>query len=114
MKKLLIVGLIIAGLSGTSFASNPPDLGAKRLDYIKRQKALVKVIIGAALAMKDMRKEWDAQNYSGAFVDGDFINENAHITAADFTAIIVTEQAITDLLEANGNGHYTNLFKIIP
>lgn len=114
MKKYLLIAVALMGMVGSAFASNPPDLGAKRLDYIRRQKALVKVIIGAALAMKDMRKEWDAQNYSGQFVDGDFINENAHITAADFTAIIVTEQAITDLLEANGNGHYTNLFKIIP
>jgi hypothetical protein len=58
-------------------------------------------------ALRDFNDRYVAGGYS--LVDGDFVGENAGITAADFTTYISSLQAI---LTEFADGHDTNVEKV--
>lgn len=111
MKKeiLFAVSVIVLGVA-LSFAT---DMTQKKLGYLNRQEVAVERFMDAVNMFKSLRTEWDAEGYSSLYQDSDFYGTYGNMMAADLTAIVVSEQAVTDLLASNGNGHYTNLYKIV-
>ena len=89
------------------------DLAAKKANFISRYKTNVTELLNIVTELKELRTEWDSQGYSSAIVDGDFTGDNNHLTAANLASAITSIQAITDLLAANGNAHYTNLYRVV-
>lgn len=90
------------------------NLTAKKTSFIGRYVSSVNRILVDLKELRDLRLEWDSENYSGILVDADFIGNNAHLTAANLASAVTSVQAITDLLAATGNAHNTNLFKLVP
>lgn len=59
----------------------------------------------------DLRKQYDSLDLGSQFPDGDDCG-NGYL-GSDLKACATTFDAMKALLEANGNAHYTNLFKIV-
>lgn len=109
MKKIIATLLLMIAPS-MAFSA---DLNGQRVAYIQRQQAAVNQLLRIMSVMRDLRLEYDSQGYSGTFTDENLQSAGLdNMTADNFTSVIVSEQAITDLLAANGNGHYTNLYRI--
>ena len=89
------------------------DLAGKKSNFITRYRTNVDKLLDFINELKEQRTEWDSQGYSSAIVDADFTGDNNHLTAANLASGVTSIQAITDLLAASGNAHYTNLYRII-
>ena len=110
MRKLIV--FVFALALGSRLIAEDPSI--RRKAYIEKQRILVTKLIALLSDMKELRVEYDATGMSGTFVEQDFIDTgNNHITPAQFTSVIVSEDAITSLLTAGGNAHYTNLYRIV-
>jgi hypothetical protein len=99
------------------------DLSIKKANFINNVIFSVTQLLQIAGEFRVERTEWDSEGYgtggANQIVDADFqvtpsdlTRSNKHLVAADLVAAIVSIQAITDLLAANGNAHYGNLFKL--
>lgn len=110
MKKIIVASVIIASMSTASFAA---DLSQKKTEFIRRYRAMIVALLENQKLARELKLEWDANNYSVTMVDADFINDNSHLTAADMGNAVNTVQTITSLLSANGNAHNTNLYKTV-
>lgn len=111
MKKIILFSVLLMGFV---LNSNAVDLAQKKQSYVHRQQAAVDQLISVLSTVRNLRLEWDAEGFSGTFTDQDMIDAGfPYMSAADLTSIVVSEQAITDLLAAGGNAHNTNLYKIV-
>lgn len=89
------------------------DLTKKKSNFITRYRTNTTDLLDTVNELKEQRVEWDSQGYSSAIIDGDFTGDNDHLTAAQLASAVTSIQAAIDLLTANGNAHYTNLYKVI-
>ena len=90
------------------------DDSIRRQAYIEKQRIQVTRLMDVLAEIKELRVEYDATGLSGTFVDSDFVaSNNNHISPAQFANTINSEQAIVDLLTANGNAHNTNLYLLV-
>ena len=89
------------------------DLSSKKSNFISRYIQNTTQILDLLTELKEQRVEWDSQGYSSAIVDGDFVGANAHLTASNLASTVTSVQAVIDLLAANGNAHYGNLYKMV-
>lgn len=84
---------------------------ALHANFVSSLRQNVVALLNAVQACRDSDLHWTAEGYSGNILQGDLTGLNADLAPADVTAMIVSVEAILNLLAANGNGHYTNLMK---
>lgn len=89
------------------------DLATKKLNFVARYRDKASLLLDTLSDLKEYRTEWDSQGYSSSIQDADLTNAVNHITAAQLASVVTSIQAITDLLAANSNAHYTNLYRIV-
>lgn len=90
------------------------NLASKKSNFITNYATNVSTLLDTFQKLRNLRLDWDSEGYSSGIVDADFTGTNVYMTAAILTSAVVSAQALTDLLGANGNAHNTNLFKMIP
>lgn len=87
------------------------DLTAKKSNFISRSRQAIVTALEQIEELREMRREATVLDYGTALVDGDFVGDNDHMDKADLVAAFQSIDAIVDLLEANSNTHYANLYK---
>jgi hypothetical protein len=110
MKKLFLFSTMLTFTCGGFCAD---DTTVPKSDYITAQVTVVTQFLQNYQSFKTLRKQWDALGYGTTLKDSDFSGSNIHLSSTTLTAIIVSEQAITDLMEAGGNAHLSNLYKAV-
>jgi hypothetical protein len=88
------------------------NLTAKRSNFITRSVQNVVAALAVIEELRALRREADVLGYATVLGDADFVGSNDHLAMADLVAAFVTIDAIIALLEANGDAHYANLYRL--
>jgi hypothetical protein len=73
----------------------------KQQEYVTRQKDVVRRLLRTVSEMKELRVEYDALGGSAYLSTNTFTGAYGHITKDEFISVIVTEEAVINLLKAH-------------
>lgn len=92
-----------------------PSLAGKHNNFATRVVVAAVNLKAAYDAMGSLHTEWVSEGYSvgnpTAIADGDLVNTNAYLEAADLNAFFVAQQ---NLVTWWGQGNGTNITSLIP
>jgi len=88
------------------------DLAAKKSNFISRSRQAFDAFIQAYAAIRAVGVENVTTGLNAALVDGDFVGDNDHLTAADLQAAFTSFSTLQASVNEGGAGALANFLKL--